>query len=39
MASFSKVMFTDICLNSFLLVDADLLAEIKECALSQPDGR
>jgi hypothetical protein len=39
MASFSKVIFTDICLNSFLSVDADLDAKIKQCALSQRDGR
>jgi hypothetical protein len=39
MASIRKVIFTNICLNSKLSVDADLQANIKQCALSQRDGR
>ena len=39
MASLSKIMFSDMCLNGFVLIDGDSENQVKECAIFQREGR
>ena len=39
MASLGKIVFSDICINGFRSIDDDMEGTVKECAISQREGR